>query len=189
MVFTDNNPLTYVLSSAKLNTTGLRWVGELADFNFSIKYQPGKCHIDADSFSRMPFDINKYMPECTESIPEETVKTMYQSAEAISVGKSPWIMASVLKEELSKHNAEKVSTKKEIDLLKAQPEDRNIHRIIELKSTDKKSTPNEKKMESPEVRQYLHEMSRLFLPKDGLLCRKSGAHEQAVLPKSLRRLI
>ena len=26
-VFTDNNPLTYVLSSAKLNATGLRWLG------------------------------------------------------------------------------------------------------------------------------------------------------------------
>ena len=193
-VFTDNNSLTYVLSSAKLNATGLRWVGELADFNFSIKYRPGKCHIDADSFSRMPFDINKYMAECTESISEETVKTMYQSAQAISVGKSPWITAivnsaSVLKEELSKHNAENVSTKKEIDLLKAQHEDCNIHRIIELKSADKKLTPNEKKMESAEVRQYLHEMWRLFLRKDGLLCRKTGAHEQAVLPKSLRRLI
>ena len=58
-VFTDNNLLTYVLSSAKLNATGLRRVGELADFNCNIKYQPGKCHIDADSFSRMPFDINK----------------------------------------------------------------------------------------------------------------------------------
>ena len=39
------------------------------------------------------------------------------------------------------------------------------------------------------VRKYLHEMSRLFVRKDGLLCRKIGAHEQAVLPKSFRRLI
>ena len=79
--------------------------------------------------------------------------------------------------------------RKRFDLLKAQHEDRNIHCIIELKSTDKKLTSNEKKMESAEVRQYLHEMSRLFFHKDGLLCRKIGAHEQAVLPKSLRRLI
>ena len=83
------------------------------------------------------------------------------------MGKSPWITAivnsaSVLKEELSKHNAENVSTKKEIDFLEAQHEDRNIHCIIELKSTDKKLTPNEKKMENAEVSQYLHEMSRLF---------------------------
>lgn len=31
-VFTDNNPLIYVLSSAKLNATGLHWIGELADY-------------------------------------------------------------------------------------------------------------------------------------------------------------
>jgi hypothetical protein len=37
-VFTDNNPLTYVLTTVKLNATGLRWVGELSDFNFNIKY-------------------------------------------------------------------------------------------------------------------------------------------------------
>ena len=35
-------PLTYVLSSAKLNATGLRWIGELADFNFTNHYRPGK---------------------------------------------------------------------------------------------------------------------------------------------------
>jgi hypothetical protein len=40
--YTDNNPLTYVLSSAKLNATGLRWVGELAEFNFEIKYRGGR---------------------------------------------------------------------------------------------------------------------------------------------------
>lgn len=37
-VFTDNNPLTYVLGTAKLNAEGHRWVGQLADFNFDIQY-------------------------------------------------------------------------------------------------------------------------------------------------------
>ena len=37
-VFTDNNPLTYILTSAKLNATGLWWVNELADFHFDIRY-------------------------------------------------------------------------------------------------------------------------------------------------------
>ena len=32
VVYNDNNPLTYVLTSAKLNPTGLWWVGELPDF-------------------------------------------------------------------------------------------------------------------------------------------------------------
>lgn len=56
-VYSDNNPLTYVLSTAKLNATGSRWVAELADFNFTIKYRPGKENIDADSLSRMPVDV------------------------------------------------------------------------------------------------------------------------------------
>ena len=43
-IFTDSNPLTYVLSSAKLNAPGHRWVGELADFHFNIKYHPGSVH-------------------------------------------------------------------------------------------------------------------------------------------------
>ena len=33
-VYSDNNPLSYVLTSAKLNATGLRWIAELADFHF-----------------------------------------------------------------------------------------------------------------------------------------------------------
>ena len=54
VVFTDNNPLTYVLSTAKLNATGFRWIGEEADFNFNIRYRPGKMNTDAHTLSRLP---------------------------------------------------------------------------------------------------------------------------------------
>ena len=37
VIYADNNPLTYLLSIAKLNSTTRRWVPELADYNFSIK--------------------------------------------------------------------------------------------------------------------------------------------------------
>ena len=46
IVYTDNNPLTYVLTTAKLNATGHRWVSELADFSFTIS-------IDLDTPTRM----------------------------------------------------------------------------------------------------------------------------------------
>lgn len=36
VVYTDNNPLTYVMSTAKLNTVGHRWVGQLVDFTFDL---------------------------------------------------------------------------------------------------------------------------------------------------------
>jgi len=55
-VFTDNNPLTYVMQSAKLDATGHRWVAQLADYNFDIKYRPGKVNVDADVLSRLKVD-------------------------------------------------------------------------------------------------------------------------------------
>ena len=50
-VYTDNNPLLYVLSSAKLNATGQRWVNELADFHINIHYRPRKNDTDADALN------------------------------------------------------------------------------------------------------------------------------------------
>jgi hypothetical protein len=53
-VLTDNNPLTYVLSTAKLDATGHRWLAALANYNFNVQYRPGKTNIDADGLSRRP---------------------------------------------------------------------------------------------------------------------------------------
>lgn len=53
-VLTDNNPLTYVLTSAKLDAAGHRWLASLSCYNFSIKYRPGHKNVDADILSRLP---------------------------------------------------------------------------------------------------------------------------------------
>ena len=52
-VYTDNNPLTYILTSAKLDATGQRWVASLANYNFRIFYKPGKNNVEADALSRI----------------------------------------------------------------------------------------------------------------------------------------
>ena len=52
-VFTDNNPLTYVLTSAKLDATTQRWIAALALYNFENNYRSGKHNVDADSLSRI----------------------------------------------------------------------------------------------------------------------------------------
>ena len=50
-VYTDNNPLTYVLTMAELHATGHRLVAALSNYTFSIIYKSGKgCH-DADALS------------------------------------------------------------------------------------------------------------------------------------------
>ena len=53
-VYTDNNPLTYVLTSAKLDAMGQRWIAALANYNFSLHYKSGKTNIEADALSRIP---------------------------------------------------------------------------------------------------------------------------------------
>lgn len=78
VVYTDNNPLTYILSTAKRNATGHRWVGELSEFDFSIKNRPGKSNADADGLSRMPLDINAFMTQCTEEVGQEVISVAVQ---------------------------------------------------------------------------------------------------------------
>lgn len=51
VVFTDNNPLSY-LHTAKLGATEHRWAAQLASFDFEIKYRSGRVNKNADGLSR-----------------------------------------------------------------------------------------------------------------------------------------
>ena len=51
VVYTDNNPLVY-LNTAKLGATEMRWVAQLAQFDFSVRYRSGKSNANADALSR-----------------------------------------------------------------------------------------------------------------------------------------
>lgn len=53
-VVTDNNPLTYVLTTAKLDAAGHRWLAALSTFDFQMQYRAGKKNQDADGLSRRP---------------------------------------------------------------------------------------------------------------------------------------
>ena len=52
-VITDNNPLTYIFTTAKLDATSQRWVSALSNYQFSIEYRSGKLNQDADGLSRI----------------------------------------------------------------------------------------------------------------------------------------
>ena len=56
IVYTDNNPLKFVMSTARLKAVEQKWVSELSRFNFEIRYRPGKSNGNADSLSRRPRD-------------------------------------------------------------------------------------------------------------------------------------
>ena len=57
-VYTDKNPLTYVLTTAKLDASGQRWITSLVNYSFSLHYKSGKTNIEADALSRMPERIS-----------------------------------------------------------------------------------------------------------------------------------
>ena len=46
--------MSYILTSAKLDATGQRWVSSLANYNFQIFYKSGKSNVEADALSRIP---------------------------------------------------------------------------------------------------------------------------------------
>ena len=120
-VFTDNNPLTYVLTTAKLDTTGHRWVAALSNYTFSITYKPGKGHVDADALSRIKWpeaiDIDSQTVHAVckgVQAPHGKVETLCQGAQAVD--------ALVSRQCLTRHDT---------IMVQAQAKDPAIHQITD----------------------------------------------------------
>lgn len=70
----------HVMSTAKLTAVDHRWIGELADFRFVIKYRPGKANVDADTLSRLSFDIDSYVDSCMEELSQDTILATWEGS-------------------------------------------------------------------------------------------------------------
>ena len=77
VVVTDNNPLTYVLTTAKLDAVGHCWLAELSAYNFELVYKSGRTNIDADALSRLPGKPCS----CSTQMVTEMCSTVSDSAE------------------------------------------------------------------------------------------------------------
>ena len=75
VVYTDNNPLTYVLTTARLDAVGQRWIAALAPYHFQIKYRSGKANVDADALSRIGWS-----DEAVTKIDQKGVQSMLSFA-------------------------------------------------------------------------------------------------------------
>ena len=53
LVHTDNNPLTYIMTTPNLDTVGHRWVAAMAGYNFEIEYVHRTDNKVADALSRV----------------------------------------------------------------------------------------------------------------------------------------
>ena len=183
------------MTSAKLNATGHRtWVGELADFKFSIRYHPGKAHADADGLLRMPLDMKAYMASCTEEVSAEAISAVITASTHQVCQKTAWLTSITSPDNALKDNThvpDQLTPAKveQIDLLDAQLEDRDIEPIISCMRKSVKLTREDLSYASSTTKPLSYKRNKLFLEKDGTLRRRSEAHAQIVLPRSLRPLV
>ena len=137
VVCTDNNPLTYIFSSAHLDAAGHRRVASLTDYNFSLEYQKGKDNMVADLLSRMENCLPEEEVEevlCRVKIPAPGVKAMLDNAdtpitERAEGGDDVLPVRACLAKTLSACPV-KYTTLQVVDWKKAQREDPALNTLI-----------------------------------------------------------
>jgi hypothetical protein len=93
-VYTDNNSLTYILTTAKLDATGHRWLEELFNYNFKIVYRPGKSNQDADRLRRVSEDKE-------DVFEKDSIKAIYGTTCTEGLGDSIAIDANILQQTIT----------------------------------------------------------------------------------------
>ena len=153
-IYTDNNPLMYVLITSKLDAMGHRWVAGLANYNSHIHYQSGKSNVEANALSRIDWGKNdKTLPAdsiqaiVTATLTEQGndyIETIPCSPQAIqSFASSIHDNAQVVCKSMTTSKAKSDSDSHScpdpswnlkcmtmLDWVKAQAEDQVIHNLI-----------------------------------------------------------
>ncbi len=191
-IYTDNNPLTYVMSTAKLNATSIRWVGELAEYNFTIHYRPGRKNGDADGLSRMPQSIDELINECTEEADHNVIHATVQPIQC-NENEVNWmrIMGKNVNtmKQVQNYSSSRISDQRNVNILEHQMKDPDIAPIIKWKKDNAKPSTESLRLESHLTKRLAYDWSKLFLDDDGALRRQIANRSQIVLPKNLKGLV
>ena len=191
-VFTDNNPLTYVLTSAKLDACGQRWVAKLANYNFSIKYRCGVSNTEADALSRIkwPEAISEKLDLDNGCMDTHIINAILTGA----VSKSSLIESVSCSTDVIPTELDKTTSKlSNINWMKEQRLDPNLGVIIRLIESGQLFKRKLQGKDSTELKSFLRNKRCLKLNKD-VLYRKSYSDNsttkktmwQLVVPKLFR---
>ena len=193
-ICTDNNPLTFVMTSSKLDACGQRWVNELANYRFNVRYRPGKVNKVADCLSRAPLDIEKYVHLCTQEMSAADIDALHHGLRAQRKNEEVWIgsIAAEVKSDVdvfSYENTEGLDSISKKELCRAQDADMNIRKVKDALRSGKRPTRKERREEDRETTYLLHEWGKLKLDKDDILLRVTKDRSQIVMPSSMRKLV
>ena len=181
-VFTDNNPLTYILTTAKLDAMGHRWVASLGPYNFNLHYKPGKLNSDADALSRIDW----------RSVMVEEVKATMDLAQVDrTVIVDPQVFQDTLEDPpIMKSLRTDDTTRK---WRQRQNQDPEIRAIIQMITDETWDHYRYSKKDPPSMKSYVKVRSELTLHQ-GLLYRKLRLKDkdedtyQFVVPLEFRKL-
>ena len=171
----------------------MRWVGELAEYYFDIKYRHGRVSDDIDTLSRISIDIEEYEASCSEHISKEafiaSVNAVLSNVAHDYITTIADIVFIATDMNLKPYARSNNARLKKVNLVDEQNKDPNISRILKFKSCGARPSSKQRRGEGPIMRPLLYEFDRLFVRVDGILRRKIGDHIQIVLPASLRWLL
>lgn len=178
-VMTDNNPLTYILTSAKLDATGHRWLSALSAFDFSISYKPGIDNVAADMMSRLPRKEHSV----------EEVKAILQSP----LVEEGYVHGLCLSQEVIRvFEQTEGSIVERLNVKSHQQSDKTIRRVTDLLRTGTKPSNKDINKENAGTAKLLRQWDKL-VTQNGLLYRVTnrgqGQVRQLVIPVSLKSQI
>lgn len=183
-VRTDNNPLTYVFSSAKLDAMSHRWLAALSAYDIQIHYRSGKQNLDADVLSRLPKPDNDYKVLFSDAI-KALLQAHSSVPESLPAMECVSFAQQVLKDNPSDIHSIGTSFQT-VDWKDEQAKDPAISRVIEILRAGHRLTERQRASEPSAVRKFLKEWNSLFF-KDGVLFRKGSLSgfevHQLVLPE------
>ena len=140
-VYTDNNLLTVILTTAKLDATGQRWVASLANYDFKIFYKSGKLNVEADALLHIPWESTQ-----VEHMEPLIVKTMLQSKLESEISfQKEYLPVNLLLKSMTVDTTLKLTQK---DWVKEQMDDIDVNKIVQLLKSNKLSTYMAQEMDS-----------------------------------------
>ena len=204
VVYTDNNPLTYLQTKSKLKAVEQRWAAELASFNFKIEYRPGKHNQNADALSRLGWDDlsdeSQTMEDDGPTLPTEVASVLATSTKTTRLPeevRQPLFDAALYEAEMrvrtrtdrTLEQATCLPTIQREQLIERQQSDECIKRLLHYKAIGRKPTRPERRRESKDtikLLSYLDSIKEI----NGILYKNTTSNGQpsqlVLVPSSLR---